>query len=843
MAPDGTSEDPGRPAVRSAIRAAALGGLLVAAFFVRSRGLSHDLDQGNVYHPDSPKQIYAIQLFLQGEYRLKTGNINYDGYPFFNSRLVELMVRAAMKTGNLVYRHLGVYRPFPAPERKTLFWVTRLLNVCLSTATVWLAFWIARRIFGHRSAILATILTAISPLAVITCHEAMNDTCAIFFAVLAVFFAVRIYDRCHWSDPLFAGLALAFSFSAKYHGGMALFPCLAAHAMRYGSEKKLFSLASLSRLALLATAGTAGLIFANPAFLQEPVVTIGHILTFFRYTSNFGMRPEMKALSLPARWWLGLAHNLPDFYKLLSPPLFMLLIPGTIYELRRRPKTLILLSVPLLYIFVALPFKPLTHPQYHGIAMPLLFIVAAGILVDLWQAPRFKRPARGLALAVMLMAVFWLAALTRETNFYYQCRDTRLIADYWLKDNVPASFQKAAGHYTLTYIPEQVENPRGRVMLSSSFRPHRAPEHPAFTNRFDVKDERFELFRNPVITTYVHDSDWLKGSPRPPVYLSIASPHNRYPILTDSKNLLRTPRILNLEPGAGRRRYLFSETALDEILLVYRNGETPSRLTFDLGADKKEIRADKFSVGCLRFTPRRTVLPAREDRYFYELRAKSENSFAEIRLAFTAEAKGVDLYQAGNLEEALPYLRSAFESTASPTLATMLVHAAAASDRTNIVSETVRTSATVFRETDWDRRSMLENYAIAPDYLESLPYLDLDRSDWRRLESGGLESRIFFLPPGVFRMALSGSPNNVGENGTIEGIDARTGKVLFSGEARGFFKTDPETFALRIAVGRGRDVEGEPVIHIRPAVVQSLEELARITNPAGGARNEGARIF
>ena len=63
--------------------------LVFIGFGLRYWGLSHDLNEGYVYHPDTPKQISAIQEYLEGQYYSPKGNLNYDGYPFFNSRLME----------------------------------------------------------------------------------------------------------------------------------------------------------------------------------------------------------------------------------------------------------------------------------------------------------------------------------------------------------------------------------------------------------------------------------------------------------------------------------------------------------------------------------------------------------------------------------------------------------------------------------------------------------------------------------------------------------------------------------------------------------------------------------
>ncbi|MFW6152080.1 MAG: hypothetical protein ACOC6C_03805, partial [Verrucomicrobiota bacterium] len=461
-------------------------------------------------------------------------------------------------------------------------------------------------------------------------------------------------------------------------------------------------------------------------------------------------------------------------------------------------------------------FKPLTHPQYHGMAITLLFVLTGGALADMWKAGKSRIAAKIATLSAMTIAVYLLAVQTHEANFYYQCRDTRLIADYWLKDNVPESFQIAAGHYTLTYTPPEVANPLGRVMLSSNFRPHRPPVKTALRTRIDLKDNNYELFRNPVITTYVHDSAWLSGRPRPPVYLAVATPHSRYPILTETDSLLRTPRVFDLAPGVNKHRVIFSQQKLEEIIVIHRNAGSQSELILDIGKDKQKIKMAPFESGFTICKPRRTALRARPNRYVYEVAVKSANSFCDLRLAMSEENKGVALFQIGRFRECLPYLQSAYAKAPSPTLASMIIEAAAVGDNTIKNREATIQMADLFQETEWNSQRLLEHYKIAPEYLESLPYLELGIDDMQKIEEGLLQSRIIFLPPGVYRVQTGDINQSAARE--IEIRDERTGKdLMLKGK---LFETDRDTFAFRIKIAGA--VEENPKISIRPAIIPSI---------------------
>jgi len=808
-------------------RYALLAGMLITAFLLRSCGLSHDIEHGNIYHPDTPKQIYATQIFLQGEHLFRTGNINYDGYPYLNSHLVATLVRAGLPAINGVRRHLGMSQPLPPPGRMELFWIFRLMNALLSTASVAIAYLIARRLFSPDAGLLAAMLATLSPLAVITCHDAMSDTSAIFFALLAVYFALRIEDRSFLRDYIFAAVAVAFAFSAKYHGAIAVLAVAVAHMLRYGCGKALFSRDSLTRMLLFACAGLAGFAIATPAVLIDPDGTIKNILTFLEYTSNFGMRPETEALSLPARWCFGLTHNLPDFFKLLSPTLFALLVPAVILLPLRRRRTLIVLVVPLVYILAALPFKPLTHPQYHGIAVPLLLIMAAGALCDLWQSKRYRFLTRAVATACLLPSLILLAMQTRETNFYYQRPDTRLLADLWIGDNIPDSFQIAAGHYTLTYTPEQVREPQGRIMLSSDFRPHRAPESVIFTNRFDFKDRAFELFRNPVISAYVHDSDLLLARPHNPSYQQIAAASEREVIFANSINLLRTPRIFELDAGQRRQRFLVSEEKPGELMLVCINSDRPNEVEIDAAGKSARLELAPYQSGFVIVDAEKTAIDAQDDRFIYEFGAASKHARCQITLAFTHEQKGVALFQIGEYPKALPYLQQAFEDKASPTLAGM-IHLCRAAGGKSLKSDNAKLLATTrtFLETVWDEESILSQYFVSPRYIESLPYYSIDISDLQPAagEKRLLNSPIIFLPPGAYSLTANASDGiSDSADTSCRAIDARTGEELPPGKDGNGFIVPYDTRAVRLLVEQAKAGKKKgTVFEIKPDIAGSM---------------------
>ncbi|MGA0334467.1 MAG: ArnT family glycosyltransferase, partial [Kiritimatiellia bacterium] len=519
--------------------------LAAAGFFLRIHSLSHDLDLGIVYHPDTPKQMVAATKYLQSDYFYRVGNLNYDGYPFFNSRLAAWCYRIIAGPVNGFARHIGLSEPLMQPTLQTFFWITRFLNCLLSTLSIPVAFFLTRRLFNEKAGWLAALMVLLSPLEIMASHTAMNDTGAAFFAFLCLWICVEIsFQKKPWLYCAFAA-AFACGFFTKYHAALALIPLVLCHLIRFPRRRNWISKAFWIPVLLTTLTGILAAGIANPALALDPRGTFQLIIDFMEYTSNFGMSDEIRALSPLQRWGFGLTHNLPSFRSALTLPALLLAPLGLLLFFRKRPACWITASMALVYLGVALPFKPLAQPQYHTLVLPIFFVLCAGTLLHLFSLPRWKIVSAPLAALLSGWILWGLYQQTDEVLFYYRLSNSRLLAERWMDRNVPKTFRAAAGHYTLVRQPPHVENPDGRIMLSSSFRPHRAPENPDLVTTLNMQDEAFSSFRNPVITLYLHRTDWL-NPPVTPSFLFFPAPapatHNV--LFAGAPDFLQTPAMI-----------------------------------------------------------------------------------------------------------------------------------------------------------------------------------------------------------------------------------------------------------------------------------------------------------
>ncbi len=194
--------------------------ILAVAALLRFGGLSHDLHEGRVYHPDSLKQARAVERLLAGNDPGNTGVADGDGASRFHARLMESLCRIVNPPRVALLNLLGVPTRLETPDRLTLLWIMRLFNASLATGLVWLVYRMMREHHGTAAALVATLFVALSPVDVTACHYANGNTAAAFFATLALLFTLRMARHRRWRDGLpavvFAACGLAARFPPDY---------------------------------------------------------------------------------------------------------------------------------------------------------------------------------------------------------------------------------------------------------------------------------------------------------------------------------------------------------------------------------------------------------------------------------------------------------------------------------------------------------------------------------------------------------------------------------------------------------------------------------------------------
>lgn len=707
--------------------------IFLVAFFFRSGGLSHDLDLGNIYHPDSPKQMWAAEEFMKGRLFHETGNRDFDGYPYFSS-LITAKVTSTLATTIDTWREHSGSSPEPFTNTPNLlFWVTRYINAIFSAFAVVVLFIIARGMYGSAVACTAAVFMAFSPVDIAACHYATGDTAAAFFAILALTFAVRVYKNGRWFDYMLGAAFCVCSFSAKYHGALTVLPLLLAHLFRYPHPKQLFSTKSLLQGALVTATAIATFFVTTAGAIQEPVKTVLQIIGFMQYTANFHLAEEVMEMNFIGRFFYSMKLNLPVFVDLLGPLLFTFSFVGLFAPLvLRRKKEWLVVSLPLVYIVWGLTSKPASHPVYHALIIPQLILIGSYMIFRLISAKRYTPWLRIAGLLIAICAGGYLLNYASREVFFFKHRDTRVLAQRWVAENVPTGYRTLGSRYSC--IPDmQFADPgpfTGIAWVRCDSRELPAEGDPKLLD-IDI-DRQSMVFRNYYTEIYLAKTDQIKARHAMPIFQWITSEFETPMILADAKTFYRNTHMIDVKKYA--QRTIFAEDRLESLLVVVKSLPRATRVKVKLSNQKQVWHLEDNQTSWAMFDNLRPNLPRLRDRYAYKVDVFSgEERPAQVCLGITPLEKGVLFYQLGEYQQAAKWLNKATETENNPTLKAMALISGIRSD--SIDSKSLSKDDSPFGSRQIITGSdMAELYGITTDFLNALPYIEIPPQDIRYTE-------------------------------------------------------------------------------------------------------------
>ena len=369
--------------------------------------------------------------------------------------------------------------------------VGRVLSALFDTGSVFMAFLIARVVFGRKVALLSAFLVAITAFHIQLSHFFAVDTFLTFFVLLTIYFSIRISRGGGWSNYPLVGLAYGFALASKISALplagvivlavlIRLWPALldAARSLRSargsgelraeeprrGGATSLIEQGSLAALGLLLTLFATFMVFriAQPYAFEGPNIWDVGLSQQFRDDMRSSLELQSGGDFPPNIQWIGRTSYLFPLKNMvlwgMGLPLGLAAWGGFLYAgwrllARRDSRALLLLAwIAVSFAYWGSRFNPIMRsflPIY-----PPLIILGAYLLVDLWQeAPRVAqallrrlpfflqrwRPylplvLRGTVVAVVVLTLFWALAFTS----IYGRPVSRVEAGQWVSQNVPA---------------------------------------------------------------------------------------------------------------------------------------------------------------------------------------------------------------------------------------------------------------------------------------------------------------------------------------------------------------------------------------------------------------------
>ena len=455
-------------------------GLMALAFYFRASGLFHGLEQGHVFHPDTPKQVLNLQQGLEGNHITYHRSLFYDGYPYGLNRVDEVILRTLRGIHGAGYRLLhGNSQPLPIPSRATLFYHARLLRLLYGMIAVGLLVKSTALITRSPFATLCVLaLYAVAPLASTVTHSASGDIGIDLFLSLALFF-LALHVRTPKTAFLFAaGLAIGMAFASKYQGALGAWGVAVYLLVLYPPLQKPHTARFFKTGILSATGFFLGAFLLTPGLWIDPSTTWRYMRRNFEFIKNYGVPPDFLALPIHTRALTGLTNNLPVVVQALGPFLILATAISLILALRkplhppnpaeRAIKGLWIgsASFPFLVILLSTAMKPMVQPfHFSFLLVPLIF--SAGLLFHAMQAST-KRP-------LILPACIWTLVIFVSSGII-AIRENTL----WRNPSIVPLYNRYATHATRQ--PLHISRDFSRTDDVKTFHLH-PPGLPVFRNQ------------------------------------------------------------------------------------------------------------------------------------------------------------------------------------------------------------------------------------------------------------------------------------------------------------------------------------------------------------------------
>jgi 4-amino-4-deoxy-L-arabinose transferase-like glycosyltransferase len=378
-------------------------GVLLIALTLRIAGIGWGLpDQRHVlsYHPDEgPNLIMGALDKGVPRPHLNLGFYDYGTLYFY----LWQAGNAINQTYNLVSLPPTGSPNHPVPDSPAaLILVGRMLTAILGALTILPIAFTASLLFSRKAGLLAGLLWAIIPGAVMHGHYATVDMTAVFFVSLCVMYtalAARQNQKEALISYFLAALMAGLSAAVKYNCAIVLAAPLLEAARNYPSRTwtKIMVMAAISVLAL------TGFLFACPAPLLDPQLFL-HDFVYEYMKSTQGM--GLLFVHTGSGWIYHLRYSL---VLSLGMPLLLLCIAGVMMEVRfpKKGSAGMLVFTGLYYVMIG--SAHVRFLRYIFPILPVLLILAAGFIS---RCPFSSRIIRYGIRTIALISIFYALFLS-----------------------------------------------------------------------------------------------------------------------------------------------------------------------------------------------------------------------------------------------------------------------------------------------------------------------------------------------------------------------------------------------------------------------------------------------
>ena len=415
-------------AMKLQIRAIIMAGLGLA-FFLRVWGLDFGLPYA--FHPDEHQYVdAALAWHTTGQMEAR-----FINPPLFTYILI---------VGFWPWFALSPFEPTPEWAVGAYF-LARLWSVSFGMLTVALMYPLGKRLYNRQAGLLALVLLAGLFLPAREAHFAVNDAPVTFFALLAIYLSLGVFQRRqHWPAYALTGVVIGLAAATKLTAGLIFLPLLIAHALatRISLRKHIFFREHRNLGLSFLTASATCLIVFGHIFWNLP-----QFINRFNELIEFGVEGFGGIRMGPATGW----HFYTDVFGWGIGWLLLgaIVITMGVVIWRRQPQGLIVSIFPVA-LFVYMGSQQAFSARYLLPAVPpLIALVAVGLV---WAMAKWgARPSYQRLVWPLLVLLLLAQPLTNLIWFDYLLTlpDTRQLATEWFTQEFPADTVVVKEFYSL----------------------------------------------------------------------------------------------------------------------------------------------------------------------------------------------------------------------------------------------------------------------------------------------------------------------------------------------------------------------------------------------------------
>src|SRR3989344_5089665 len=317
--------------------------------------------------------------------------------------------------------------------------IGRFYSALFSTLTLPSIYFLAKKIFNKRTAVIATSLAVFTVTFIQTSHFSITENFLIFISVLICLSSANVLKKSKLRDYILCGVLVGLAAAAKTTGILFLIFPLTAYFLSITKAPYKFLRRILYLFSLLITTLTTFTIFSPYTFLSWE-----KFMESMRYESGVALGTLPVPYTLQFTNTYSYLFQIKNFFWQLGP-VSLLLVPSFILFLIAILKTkdkrfVLLLSFPLTYFLYVGDW----HTKFIRFMLPTFPFIVITISYFLYKTQvKIKFLGNALTLLTLVITIFWAIAFFS----IYINKQTRIAASEWIYENIPSNSKILGEHW------------------------------------------------------------------------------------------------------------------------------------------------------------------------------------------------------------------------------------------------------------------------------------------------------------------------------------------------------------------------------------------------------------